>query len=870
MVVTFSLFTMCSFAPIAAAATEQGAMPGSLVTQINELGESNPATLAPMLKLVAFYRSGGQYVEALNWSEKALANCQKTFGDNHQLTNSSKASLAVDYRNTGKYGLALSLDEEVLTWRLLNLGEKNPDTLASYSNLAADYRRLGQYDKAEQLDDKSLKLRQEVLGENHSDTLISMNNLAADYRKLGKYEEALELDNKVLGVRIKELGENHKLTLTSLNNVAGDYGALGRYTEAAELHRKAVDSSTKLLGEKHPDTLVTLTNLALDYSRLGRYSETLPLEEKILKIRTEVLGAKHVDTLISANNLAGDYYTQGRYDEAAEKMQSLVDGVEELRQAGDLSPENRQTLFAQWIPSYKNYSLICFEQKKYDKAFNLSEMTKARTLLELTANRFADSSKILAPEEAKTMAEYQNQLTFLNEKITTAFDQVNERIKLETEKREVLNRYEQYRTDMMAKYPKYKKLSEVMLVDAATGAKLLEADSVFISYMVTSENKGLVFVIDPLKGLTTVSLGQIPKLNDMAQVYHDLLSYRDINQLSEAGKYLWKYPDGSFILTEGMTRPDETVVPVKDNKAYYEAINQISKMLADRLLVPIIAELKDKRRWIISTDGGLSLVPFETLLINDKMVVIDRDVSYIQSLSTLALLKERGQEQKENGTSLFVMGAAYYQGTTKYSASNLRLRGNGLQDLKSSEPEMDALAQIFKDSQQSIYKREDSTEAKLQELNKSHELEKYRYIVFSAHGYFDDKQPNLNAIVLGQKNLAPGTDGFVTVSKWPAYDLNSNLVYLSACETGRGQFVPGEGTLGLTYALFVAGNKNTIATLWKTMDDDSAVKFTSTFFAKVRGGTSQVQALSETKREFISDGKYSRAVFWAPFLLYGM
>ena len=114
-----------------------------------------------------------------------------------------------------------------------------------------------------------------------------------------------------------------------------------------------------------------------------------------------------------------------------------------------------------------------------------------------------------------------------------------------------------------------------------------------------------------------------------------------------------------------------------------------------------------------------------------------------------------------------------------------------------------------------------------------------------------------------------GTDGYVTVAQWPAFELNSELVYMSACETGRGKFVPGEGVLGLTYALYVAGNRNSIATLWKILDDESSVEFTRSFFAKLLAGEGQVKALSATKREFLNS-KYAKPIYWAPFVLYGI
>lgn len=844
------------------------ALQSTLTQQIAELGDTNSEVLATMLKIVSAYRNGGQYSEAAIWSDKVLATCQHIFGENHSFTKACMTSLAVDYRNIGRYAAALAFDEEVLNWRLKNLGEKHLDTLHSYNNVAVDYRRLGKYSEAEEIDQKTLQLRLEILGESNPDTLISMNNLAADYRKLGKYEDALKLDEQVLAVREKIL-EKDQLILTSINNLASDYAALSRNAEAVALHQKAVEISKKLLGEKHPQTLLTMNNLALDYSRLGRYAEAIPLMERIVKSRTELFGVKNSETLVSMNNLAGDYYTQGRYEEAALQLQLLIDGVEELRRAGDLSPENRQSLFAQWIPSYKNFSLLSFEQQKYDKAFYLSEMTKARTLLELTANRLADNSNLLSNEEARQMEEYQGKLAMYNEEISSSFANIDKKLKIEAAKREVLQEYGQYREAIMNKYPKYKQLSEVIVADAATGAKLLPEDAVFISYMVTTDNKVLVFVIDKLAGLKTISLGEINNLEQMVDAYHTLLSYRDIAQLRESGKYLWTYPSGMFLVKAGMSKPDEHAIIVKDNKVFYDAVNQLARMLGEKLLLPIMAELKGKKQWIISTDGILSVLPFETLVVAEKPVIMERDISYIQSLSMLSLLQQRGDEpRKENEEkTLFAMGAAYYQGESNLSKVHLRA---GLNDLKSSELELDALAQVFAGSKLAIYKKADSTEAKLMELNQNHELAKYKYIVFSAHGYFDDKQPSLNSIVLGQKNLVSGTDGFITVNKWPSYDLNSNLVYLSACETGRGQFVPGEGVLGLTYSLFVAGNKNTIATLWKTMDDQSAVQFTQSFFTKVQGGMSQTQALSQTKRDFIVGDKYNRPIYWAPFVLYGI
>ncbi len=131
--------------------------------------------------------------------------------------------------------------------------------------------------------------------------------------------------------------------------------------------------------------------------------------------------------------------------------------------------------------------------------------------------------------------------------------------------------------------------------------------------------------------------------------------------------------------------------------------------------------------------------------------------------------------------------------------------------------------------------------------------------------------PALSSIVLGQVNNPKGIDGYVTAGEWPAYDLKSDLMVLSACQTGLGEVISGEGVMGLPYAFFVAGNKNTILTLW-SISDEVTVKFITSFFKKLKeGNMGQIEALTATKREFIEKGgKYANPAYWAAFVLYGV
>jgi CHAT domain-containing protein len=83
-----------------------------------------------------------------------------------------------------------------------------------------------------------------------------------------------------------------------------------------------------------------------------------------------------------------------------------------------------------------------------------------------------------------------------------------------------------------------------------------------------------------------------------------------------------------------------------------------------------------------------------------------------------------------------------------------------------------------------------------------------------------------------------------------------------------GKIVQGEGVMGLPYALYVAGNKNTLLSLWPVVDESTAV-FMSLFFAKLKAGMTQSAALAGTKREFIGGTQFAAPAYWAPFVLYG-
>jgi CHAT domain-containing protein len=836
------------------------------------LGEKHLSTVISLNNLAVIYRELGLFSEALPLFEKSYRLSKKVLGEKHPYTLTSLNNLARIYQDLGLFSEALPLFEKSYRLRKEGLGEKHPDTLTSLNNLSSIYKELGLLSEALPLFEKSYRLFFEVLGEKHPETLNSLNNLGMIYKYLGRLEEALPLLESGYRLRKEVLGEKHPYTLLSMNNLAAIYQDLGLFSEALPLLESGYRLRKEVLGEKHPDTLTSLNNLAKIYQDLGLISEALPLFEKGYRLSKEVLGEKHPDTLNSLNNLAYTYLKQSKIDEAIEHYEKFVKGVENLR-SGDLSAENRQALFKQWVPDYFMLSYLYAFRSRPQDAFRLAEMSKARTLLESLAAKLAAQQSGLTTAEQQQLQDYDARLAYLTNRIAKALEdnRLDDRIHLETDKNQLVIQLVQFDRELRAKYSKYDELSEVQIIEAKEGAKYLPVDAVLISYLVY-ENHVLAFILQSDGRLTAHNLGEIPNLKKDLETYRRLLSLGIQVQKQSPNKPIW------------LKKPP--------------TIQSLSRQLGKQLLEPLKDIIKDKPHWIISPSGALALIPFETLRLEgeNQPVIAQHQISYVQSLSVLKLLQERDKvyNSLKNRGTLLAMGAPLYESTatnkgnpstTDYKiADHLVMHGGDYarafrqlgrggdywKNLPGALAELEQLEELFKETKPRIYKQADATEAKLQKLNQQGILAQYRYLVFSAHGYLSPQVPALSSIVLGQVNNPPEIDGYVTAGEWPGYDLKSDLMVLSACETGVGSVVGGEGVMGLPYAFYVAGNKNTILTLWE-ISDNITTEFTTSFFAKLKAGVGQIEALTATKREFLKKGGiYSNPKYWAAFVLYGV
>jgi Tfp pilus assembly protein PilF len=239
------------------------------------LGEDHPDTARSYNNLAFNLYNQGRYVEAEPLFRQALALWLRALGEDHPDTALSYHNLAANLDDQGKYAEAEAFKRQALAIRLKVLGEDHPLTASSYNNLAVNLAHQGKHAEAESLHRKTLAIRLKALGEGHPETASSYSNLANNLDDQGKHTEAEPLGRRALAIFLKALGEDHSHTATSSDNLANNLDKQRRYAEAEPLHRRALAIKLKALGEGHPDTARSYNSLAANLDAQGKLIEAV-------------------------------------------------------------------------------------------------------------------------------------------------------------------------------------------------------------------------------------------------------------------------------------------------------------------------------------------------------------------------------------------------------------------------------------------------------------------------------------------------------------------------------------------------------------------------------------------------------------------
>jgi CHAT domain-containing protein len=193
------------------------------------------------------------------------------------------------------------------------------------------------------------------------------------------------------------------------------------------------------------------------------------------------------------------------------------------------------------------------------------------------------------------------------------------------------------------------------------------------------------------------------------------------------------------------------------------------------------------------------------------------------------------------------------------------VRGDFIAPLPATADEVEAIDAIAKEQGKTsnYYLEADANEA----FVKQKIIEGYRFLHFATHGFVNEANPAFSGIFLSQQEDEQ-EDCILFASEIYGLELNTDLVTLSACETGLGRYAQGEGIVGLTRAFLYAGADNLLVSQWQ-VDDRSTSKLMIDFYQEMFDGATKTHALRKAKLNLINSDEHSSPYFWAPFVLIG-
>jgi CHAT domain-containing protein len=292
-----------------------------------------------------------------------------------------------------------------------------------------------------------------------------------------------------------------------------------------------------------------------------------------------------------------------------------------------------------------------------------------------------------------------------------------------------------------------------------------------------------------------------------------------------------------------------------------------------------------KQRLIIVPSGILHYLPFEVLLTKGEEKALatmtpaqlpyllrDYAISYVPSAAVLASLRNRPTKSTA-GKSFLAFADPVYGNLTelpsRLAQPNLsdafgEQRPWQLERLIESQREVEQISALFPKDQISLLLRDQAREENAKTAGRFNE---FRFVHFATHGLLNEERPSYSGLILSLAG-SRSEDGLLQGYEIFNLKLNADLVVLSACETGLGKEVKGEGLVGLSHAFFYAGTPSLVVSLWKVQDRSTADLMVN-LYREIGRTQTKSEALRQAKLRLIQQNRYADPYYWAPFVLTG-
>jgi CHAT domain-containing protein len=792
------------------------------------------------------------------------------------------ADLGLLYATMGRYNLAEYHSSEALSIREQTLGKESKAYAASLNNMAVLYQETARFNESENYFNEALSTVEKLFGKEAQEYAVVLNNQSILYAEIGRIDQAVGKLSTAIAI-VEKLNVNLNSQVGFQSNLALLYQQTGKLTEAEAVYLR-LEKKLKVIAD-NPYYGGILNSLGLLYIQMDKMDKVEDYLKRAADFYLKKFKSKDNPNYAKVLNDLGNFYRmQGEFAEAEQNL------TEALRIRGIALDSNHPD----YVKSQEDLAILYWKKgdlAKAESSYKISmdksldfinryfppmseaEKTKYWDVLHPRFQRFYNyclEASVTNPDVAQTMYNYQIATKGLLLNTTNKIKKAifasgnNELIKdyvAWLDKKETLARY----------YSLSKEDLSNQKIDLPTLEK--EANDMERSLSQRSSDFSQGY------GADNVDFSQIASVLTDQEATVEFIRIQSYDKNFTADS---KY--AALILTKGMATPKLVVLDngnqleTRYAKFYRNAIQQKSAdtYSYDQFWARVDPALAGKKILYISADGVYNQISLNTLKKNDGPYLLNQyDLITVGNSKDILELKNRKTVAAKKNA--FLLGFPDYG-------------GDAVAALPGTKVEIDNLIKILKTGgyQTTPYVQKTATEAILKSLKGP------AIVHIATHGYF---QPDVEQSAAGvnqenarnnpllrsglllagasptlkgelMPNLESNDNGVLTAYEAMNLDLEgTDLIVLSACETGLGDVRAGEGVYGLQRAFLVAGAKAMVMSLWK-VDDAATQALMTNFYTNLAKGGSKAKAFKQAQLQLMT--KYKDPYYWGAFVMVGM
>lgn len=897
----------------------------ALNIRLKKLGEKNQDYLYTLNNLALTYLNIGEFSSAELLYLKALEIRIKEFGPDHIETTASMNDLAMLYDESCNYEKAEPLYLKSLEIRRRTLGSKHVQYAFSLNNLGVFYLLTGKYDLSEGYLIEARNIREEINSKNHKDYLQCLSNLGALYVKTNNYKKAIELFIEILQIRESNSTDSRPENAYTLNNLGSAYLKTSNDSLALQCFLKSSQIFEKVFGTEHLSYAKSIIQQAIAYSNLNQYFRSDSLLNSARIIIGNKIGHANLD-FVKCNYLIGINALKAGNIHKSDSILIISDSLI-INSVGIQHPYYTEYLksrikldFIMNLNNEAEKSILLLNQLSKDLIIkSLTYMTESELENYLNDFKIAQdlASSLLYKHDSKKLIELclNNQL-FYNNLLLRSRLKVNE---LESTDSLVLSTIQEFKITSrnLAKQYSLPVTQRKGLQELEDKYNTLEKQLIKSNFLTSQRKlfqnwKNLSNKLKPNEIIILYNKFRIQEQREFNDTYYAAFILKSNAELPE---FVLLCKDTIFdsLLNSNSTSPEIYQKFIyndfrnNQNMIYSSFFQPIEKYLigvntvwyvpAGNLHKISIPSLR------IDRNGMLLGEKYKMVLINDfanwnkehfatnkfTNITIFGDVEY--NLDTSKVSKDL---ITSNFSEITIDSKHSLKNSIEYKTVKSRaIKNNAWEVLQFSEVELNQINNIAKNAsiQAQVYQKENASEEIIKSIGSSKNSP--RILHFCTHGFFfptkgdsikhEDHQFKLSInpmlrsglILAGAnyrwKNGIPYMnmeDGVLTSYEIANMNLkNTELVVLSACETGLGDISDSEGVYGLQRAFKIAGAKNILMSLWN-VDDEATSVLMYEFYTNLLIKHSSISESLQLAQQYIrTQTKFRDPYFWAGWVL---